>query len=283
MALSFVNVQSAQAQNLGWFDWMSPLAWFPTIDGEAKVRLIWMSVGNGSFIAQTNFAQDGGSLRNTFHLGKEELFLDSMVRFQLNRFSIRVAYEPRDFAGFRSGGTTYAGTLVAPLLAEARISYSGLRLGGDLDIVQWNRTRVGIDLDYDFFTPRFVYPSVSSASVGGGSIASTFSGPNAMTLGFHVVYNPLRTVFGGSPILEMRARWPVLGTEVTDWEIAGGIASPSTLLGSFSLMAGFRSTRVSYSAGDTSGLVIPTTPIVTFHPTFEAFFEGWFAEFAFYY
>jgi len=261
--VSQTGIQSATAQSLGWFDSWSPLVWFPSVEGDVKARLMWVGIGEGSFsgVSLPGSAQDGGGLRNTFHLNSEELFLDCAARLQIGRLSARAAYEPRDFVGFR-----------APGLGEARISYSGLRLGGDFDIILWNRTRLGVDIDYDLFTPKFVYPSLFS-----GTPIAKLSGPNALTIGVHAIYNPLRTVWGASPIVEARARWPIQGSQVTDWEVSGGIASPSTLMGSFSLTAGYRNTRLSYAAGEA------TSTVTIRNPRFEAVFEGWFAEFAFYY
>jgi hypothetical protein len=190
-----------------------------------------------------------------------------MVRVQISRLSVRAAYEQRDFAGFRTSG-----------LGEARITYSGLRLGWDLDVIQWNRTRLGIDMDYDVFTPKFTYPSPVARNP-----MARFTGSNALTLGFHAIYNPLRTFWGASPIVEVRARWPIQGSQVTDWEISGGVASPSTLMGSFSLTAGYRNTCLSYSAAEAITAGTSTFAVATTNPRFEAVFDGWFAEFAFYY
>ena len=32
---------------------------------------------------------------------------------------------------------------------------TGVRLGGDLDVVQWYRSRAGLDMDYDQYSPIF--------------------------------------------------------------------------------------------------------------------------------
>jgi hypothetical protein len=261
--LSLTGIQSASAQSFGWFDSWSPLVWYPSLEGDAKVRLMWVGIGEGSFAGTSvpGSVQDGGGLRSTFHMNQEEFFLDSMVRVQISRISVRAAYEQRDFSGFRAAG-----------LGEARITYSGLRLGGDLDIIQWNRTRFGLNMDYDLFTPNFRYPSLVSRNP-----IARFSGPNALTLGVHAIYNPIRTFWGASPIIEVRARWPIQGSQVTDWEVSGGLASPTTLMGSFSLTAGYRSTRLGYNAAEV------VSAVTTMNPRFEGVFNGWFAEFAFYY
>jgi hypothetical protein len=267
--LCLAGIQSSTAQSLGWFDSLSSLVWYPSVEGDAKARLMWVGIGEGSFSGTSlpGSVQEGGGLRGTFNLNKEEFFIDSMVRLQIGRFSARAAYEARDFVGFR-----------APGLGETRISYSGLRLGGDFDMLIWNRTRLGVDLDYDLYNPRFVYPSLVS-----GNPNAKFSGPNALTLGVHAICNPLRTIWGASPIVEARARWPIQGSQVKDWEISGGVASPATLMGSFSLTAGYRNTRLSYSAAEAITSVTPTSAVTTTNPRLETVFDGWFAEFAFYY
>lgn len=247
--VSFSVPGPATAQYFGIADWCSPLVWYPGVEGDVKVRLVWANVGSGSVSGP-----EGGSLTDTFHMTKESLFIDSMVRFQVSRVSIRTLYEPRDFSGFRSGFGT-----------EARLTYSGLRLGGDLDIVQWNKTRLGLNMDYDFYALKFTYPSNLSP------FPRSINGTNALTAGLHGVYNPLKTLFGVSGMVEGRVRWPVTGSEVTDWEISAGIAGPSTMMGSWSLTAGYRNTQVSFKAVD--------FPEVTF----DAVFNGWFSEFAFYY
>ncbi len=78
--LSLTGIQSGSAQSFGWFDSWSPLVWYPSLEGEAKVRLMWVGIGEGSFsgISLPGSVQDGGGLRSTFHLNQEEFFLDSI-------------------------------------------------------------------------------------------------------------------------------------------------------------------------------------------------------------
>jgi hypothetical protein len=242
-------VQPASAQYFGVLDALTPLAWYPSVEGQIAARLTWVSIASGSVSGP-----EGGSLTDTFHLNKNQLFLDSMARFQLSRVSIRTIYEPRDVAGYRLGFDT-----------EARLTYSGFRLGGDIDIIQCNKTRFGLDMDYDFYSPRLVYPTNLS------QFPHAINGTNALTMGVHGVYNPLETIFGVTPIVEARFRWPIAGTQVTDWEFSGGIASPSSLMGSWSLTAGYRNTQLSFSTGGAPDL------------KFDCAFQGWFGELAYYY
>ncbi len=247
--------QPAAAQSFG-FGSFSPLVWFPTLEGEVKVRPIVVHIGGGTLSAAVP-SDLGGSLRDTFKLNQSELFLDTTVRLQLSRLSIRGTYEPRDFASYRSDSVTYP--------AQARLSYSGIALGVDFDIIQWNRTRLGIDLDYNLFSPTFTYPRAGSGWI-------KLSGQNAGTLGFHASYNPLKTLWGLSAIAELRARWPISDTQVTDWEIAAGVASPNTVIGSWSLMAGYRNTRLSFKQDRGQE-----------RPCFDGTFDGWFGQLVYYY
>jgi hypothetical protein len=244
-----IVAQPASAQYFGALDSLSPLAWYPGVEGQVTARLTWVQIGSGSV---SGF--EGGSLRDTFHLNENELFLDSMARFQVSRLSIRTIYEPRDVAGYRLGFGT-----------EARLTYSGFRLGGDLDIIQCNKTRFGLDMDYDFYSPRFVYPTNVS------SFPHAINGTNALTMGVHAIYNPLETIFGMSGIVAARFRCPITGTQVTDWEFSGGIASPASLMGSWSFTAGYRNTQLSFSTGGEPEI------------KFDCVFQGWFGELAFYY
>jgi hypothetical protein len=245
-----VNIPAtASAQYFGVADWCSPLVWTPGVEGDVKARLVWVNIGSGSVSGL-----EGGSLIGTFHMTKAPVFIDSVARFQVSRVSVRTIYEPRDFSGFRLGFDT-----------EARLSYSGFRLGGDFDIIQWNKTRMGVNMDYDFYAIKFTYPSNISP------FPRAITGTNALTAGIHAIYNPLKTVFGISGLFEARVRWPVTGTDVTDWELGVGIASPATLMGSCSLTAGYRNTRVSFNKGDVRQI------------DFDVVFNGWFTELAFYY
>jgi len=250
LSVSFVEPAAAQYYGL---DAFSPMVWLPTLEAEATVRGSWVNLGNGSLTGLS-----GGSLRDHFKLNQTAFFVDTTVRLQLGRFSVRGTYEPRDLAAFVP---VFPGPDI-----EARFSYSGIRIGGDLDIIQWNRTRVGMDIDYDLYSPQFTFPILNAFR------ARTLRGENAFTMGFHVTYNPLRTLFGLSAIAQFKARWPISGTQVTDWEVSGGLASPTTVIGSWSLQSGYRNTQISFN--DYRGLP---------HPRFDGTIQCWFTELAYYY
>jgi hypothetical protein len=90
-------VQPAAAQSFG-FGNLSPLVWFPSLEAEVQVRPTLVHIGSGNLSGTTTPAE-GGSLRDTFKLNQNQLFIDTIVRLHLSRLSIRGAYAPRDFAG----------------------------------------------------------------------------------------------------------------------------------------------------------------------------------------
>jgi hypothetical protein len=230
-------------------DNFSPLVWLPLLEGETKVRVSEVSVISGSLSGP-----GGGRLREDFKLTQTQLFVDTMLRLQLSRLSIRGTYAPRDFAATELFG-----------VREVRLTYSGLTLGADLDFIQWNRTRVGVNFDYDLFSPQIYYPISLDRSL-------RIDGQNAGTVGFHVAYNPLTTLYGWSGMVEVRARWPVAGSQVTDWEIAAGMVSPTTVIGAMSLKGGYHNTSLNFR-----------NQLDREVPALDVTYGGWFVELAYYY
>jgi len=223
----------AAAQELsGLVDGFSPVISLPRLQGEMKGRLTWVQLVNGNqSIPDLGINWD---LKDNFNLSGGHLFLDYMLRVQLSRLSGRLYYEIRDFDG------------VAPFQniagqpgATARFTYTGIRLGADLDIYQRNRSRFGVDMDFDLYSPNF---TESLQTLGGKSI----TGPAAVTIGIHGVYNPVFCFWGVSTMLEGRVRWPLSDTKVTDWELSAGLVSPETMLGTMALKGGYRRTRVQF-------------------------------------
>ena len=157
-----------------------------------------------------------------------------MLRVQLSRLSGRLNYEIRDF----DGNAPFQNVAGQPG-AGARFTYTGIRLGADLDIFQRNRSRFGVDMDFDLYSPNF---TESIQTQGGKSI----TGPAAVTIGIHGVYNPVFCFWGVSTMLEGRVRWPISDTKVTDWELSAGFVSPETMLGTMALKGGYRRTRVQF-------------------------------------
>ena len=256
-------VSSAGAQELsGLLDGFSPVISLPWLQGEMRGRVVWARIVSGK---QTipSLGQDW-DLRDTFNLTDGHFFLDYMLRVQLSRLSGRLYYEISDFAK----SSRFQNVPGQPG-ATARFSYTGLRLGADLDFYQRCRTRFGVDMDFDLFAPNFT-ESVETA--GGKSI----TGNAAVTMGIHGIYNPVMNFWGISPLLEVRARWPISETKVTDWEISGGLASPETMLGTVAIKGGYRRTSLQFQSSqafkDASGST-----------DFDVVIGGWFGELIYYY
>jgi hypothetical protein len=236
----------------GLTDAFSPLVFPPTIHAEARVTPIWVSIVSG----KVSVAPEGTwDLREQFALNSGKVFLDSMGRLQIGSFSVRLHYEPRFFAGKIRLPTNPGVT------AESNFDFSGVRLGGDWDLFQRNLSRIGLDVDYYIYLPAFTQAIQSQ-------IASEIIGQNAVTLGAHVIYNPINNFYGMSGICEARARWSVGGTSVRDLELAAGIKAPATVMGNVALRGGYRRTMLEY---------------IDSRYTLDAIIAGWFGEIAYYY
>jgi hypothetical protein len=254
----------AVAQELsGLLEGYSPFIYLPGLQGEMKGRVTWVQIISGKqSIPDLGIDWD---LRDTFNLTSGHWFVDYMVRAQLSRLSGRLYYEIRDFAV-----TSPFQNISGQADTTARFSYSGIRLGADLDIFQRKRTRLGADVDFDLYSPVL---TESIVTPGGKSI----DGSNAVTLGVHGIYNPVMNCWGTSPILEARARWPISqNTKVTDWEVSGGLTSPDTILGTMALKGGYRRTTVQFTASQ----AFQNRGVGT---DFDVVMSGWFTELIYYY
>lgn len=253
LLICFALSASAADDVPGLADPRSPLVSLPLFRAEGKVGLIWMSVSGGSVTNDRTSRSD--SLRGDLKMDSSPFFLDSMVRLQGGRFSGRVIYEPRSFVGEKR-------TLTDPLfVGQSRFDYQGIRLGVDVDIAQWNWSRIGVNGDVDLYSPEFIDTIRDPDGL-------RMLGKRGATLGFHVVYNPVTCFFGMSPMIEVRARWPISGTEITDLALAAGLRTPETIFGSLSLKTGYRHTQIEFT--DQAR-------------TFNALLDGWFTELAYYY
>ncbi len=254
---------TAATQELsGLADGFSPFVFLPGLQGEMKGRLTWAQVVNGNQkIPDQGIAWD---LRDTFDLTNGHLCVDYMLRVQLSRLSARLNYEIRDFdasAPFQN--------IPGQPGASARFTYTGIRLGADYDVFQRNRSRFGLDMDFDLYAPSFT----ESILTQGGK---TITGPAALTLGIHGVYNPVLCFWGVSTILEARARWPLSDTKVTDWELSAGLVSPETMLGTMALKGGYRRTSVQFKDSQ----IFQNTGVST---DFDITMGGVFGELIYYY
>ena len=153
--------------------------------------------------------------------------------------------------------------------AEARFSHSGFRLGADLDLLQWGDSRVGLNADCDLSLPEF---TESVFTLEGKRI----SGEPPVTGGIHFYWNPTRYFLGLSGVLEAKARWPLTGSEVTEWEISAGARGVENSLGSIALKGGYRNTSLRFEDSQAyNGLEVTAT--------FDGVFYGWFLEFVYNY
>lgn len=252
----------AVAQDLSGLEGYSPVISLPWLRGEMKGRVTWVQpISGNQNIPDLGINWD---LKDNFDLSTGHWLVDYMLRVQLSRLSGRFAYEIRDFTG-----TAPFQNVPGQPSGGARFTYTGIRLGADFDIVQRNRSRFGIDMDFDLYSPNF---TESIQTSGGKSI----TGPAAITLGIHGVYNPVFCFWGVSTILEGRARWPISDTKVTDWELSAGLVSPETMLGTMALKGGYRHTRVQFKDSQAfQGANLSTD--------FDIVMSGVFGELVYYY
>lgn len=230
--------------------------------GEIRLRAMYVNLASGKeTIPQRNLTR---SLRDDYGMTSNSLFVDTMARIQAGRFSFRGHLDFCEFTGNRPYGNQ-----PGQLRADARFEYSGFRLGGDFDIVQWYESRIGVNLDYDIYNAYF---SEAIYTRGGRKIST--AGP--ITIGAHVVLCPPMNYLGVWPVLEGRARWSVSGPTMTDWEVAGGLRSAETLLGSIALRGGFRSTSLSFEDNVSAINNLPPTRL-------DVVLDGWFGEVVYYY
>ncbi|MBI5570256.1 MAG: hypothetical protein HY914_09955 [Desulfomonile tiedjei] len=232
----------------------APLISQPAFHVETKVRPIFVGVTSGKVTMPSTSSEWG--LKEAFGMDQTFLFLDSMVRFQFGRFSFRCIYEPREIVG----ETNFQHDPAAPK-AQARLDYSGLRLGADADLYQWGMSRIGLNFDQDLYPMIF-----SEANETPGGVK--FQGKEVATLGVHAVYNPISTWYGVSGVVELRARWAVSHTKVTDVAVSAGVKTPETILGALSWRVGYRSTAFELSGANR---------------TLDGILGGWFGEVAYFF
>jgi len=253
LALSGMSVSSAADLGIASLvDNCNPLLFMPCFRAEATVTPIWVSVTSGKL---TTAGQGISNLRDDLGLNRGALFLDTMVRLQFGPLSGRVYYEQRGLIG-------YVRVPNNPLVtARADFEYSGVGLGADLDLVRNNISRVGLNMDYQFYVPTFTQGILPL-------VPPVVAGENPLTIGAHAVYNPIRNFYGISGIFDIRARWSVSGATVNDAQASVGLKSPETVLGSVALKGGYRRTSIELTDAISN---------------FEAVLSGWFGELAYYY
>lgn len=257
------NGGCASAQGLfGVANPLVPFVYSPGLRGEARATAIWMGIASGqNTLPALNLSW---KLKDQFNMTKDNLFLDTMLKFSVGPLSVRGHYEQRYFKG-----RTNFQNIPNNRMADATFEYSGIRLGGDVDVFLPFGIYTGANLDYDLYQPFF---TEAIETAGGKKI----EGEGALTLGAHISANPVTSVYGVSGVFEIRARWPLSGTQVTDLEISGGMRAPETILGSVALKFGWRQTKIFFS--DTQ-----TYNGNSRDSDFDAVLDGWFGQFSYYY
>lgn len=254
----------AVAQDLfGFANPGSPFVYPPGLRGEVRATPIFLSIVKGKgTIASPPLVWN---LREHFNMTRTYLFIDTMVKLSVGRWSVRGHYEPREFVG-----QTNFRNLPYAHPADARLDYSGIRIGGDVDIFLPYCIYLGANLDYDLYHP--VFTEAVQTDAGGKRL----QGEAPLTLGMHVVANPVTSYYGMSGVFEARVRWPISGADVTDVELSAGLRTPETILGSVALKFGWRHTEISFSRSQRyNGLPVSTD--------FDTTIEGWFGQFCYYY
>jgi hypothetical protein len=193
----------------------------PGLQGEAQVTPILISIAKG----ENTIPSLGISWRSkeNFGMTRDYLYLDTRLRFTVGRFSAWCSYEPREFVGdqnFMNNPSLHS--------AEARFDYSGIRVGGGVDIFVGYGARVGCNLDFDLYRPIF-QEAIQTRS------GKKIRGDSPLTLGAHVAYNPVTNWYGLSGVFEAKARWSVQVATVFDLEVCGGLKAPETILGAWAL------------------------------------------------
>jgi hypothetical protein len=265
--LGFMGAAPASAQFFsGLTNYFSPLVYIPPVQGEFKVRPVFATITGGSF----SYPEIGQSwnLRDDFGMNSTALFVDLMGRLQVGMISGRVNIDIRDFSG-----TAKNPFFQGNARSDAQFEYGGFRLGMDVDPLMWGRSRVGANLDYYLYQPRFVEAVVGTGTGGATDISS---GATPLTLGFHVVLVPPTDWNGVTGIFEGRASWSVLGAATSNWEVSGGILFPETVLGAVGLKAGYQYTSLQFKDEQ----FFQGRELLG---EFDISFGGWFGEFVYYY
>lgn len=194
----------------------NPFVFPPRFAAELNARPMLVFMSHGKF--------QGPAAGIELHLDKDLQCPDkvSMIeiaaRGQAGRFSVRVVYD--------AYMTTFQGKL-------GTFNWPSARFGGDIDLIQGNGFRAGIDGDF-----IWEKPSLSIDLPGPADILIQWNRPG--TAGIHASYNP--PTWGGlSSTIEARCRLPLTQeSRVTEVELSAGVKSPETFLGTSGLRAGWR-------------------------------------------
>ncbi|AFM27513.1 hypothetical protein [Desulfomonile tiedjei] len=220
-----------------------PFLHMPQIGGEVRVTWLSYNMINGKFLfPERGIALD---LKDDLLFPHNVSAVEFAGRLQLARYSLRAVYDAY-MRAYRGSGYLY---------------WPELRIGADVDVFKRDTWRLGVNLD---FTTNYPTLSVTDPILGPFQVV----GQRPVTFGVHGWYNP-RFTCGISPVVEARYRWPIqTGTKMYEFEVAGGLKLPDTILGCSAVRAGWRHTATEFSsAGQTADVTL----------------SGVFAEYVFYY
>lgn len=204
----------------GLADPSSPVVYLPFFRGELRARPQCV------FLTKNQFTAPGlglsVDLTKDLNFSETVVMIEFMGRVQMGRFSLRINQD------------AWLHTSRSDL---GHISWPSTRLGADVDLVDTNTARLGANVDVSTDKTRF-----SAVVPNRGTFASDFERP--ITAGVHAALNPLG-VGGLSFSFDTRARWPLTQhMRITDFEIAGGLKTPLTMLGTSAVRAGWRYTSL---------------------------------------
>jgi len=197
----------------GLTDPFAPLVQPPLVRGEFRFRVLHISVTKG----RLHFPDLGVTEHFKGDLGiPNNLFMSEvMVRGQVGRFSLRVHYDG------------YFSTFSGP---KGHYQWPEFRIGGDVDVIERNGLRCGLNLDVCTDRPLL---SIDDFPLMGVRDFKRWNRP--VSMGLHAVWNPFG--WGGlSSSLEFRCRWPMQqDARVSEYEIAVGAKGPQTVVGTTGL------------------------------------------------
>ncbi|MBI5249028.1 MAG: hypothetical protein HY912_05990 [Desulfomonile tiedjei] len=220
-----------------------PFLHTPRLGAELRVTPIFYNLVNAKFLAP-DFGLDLDFKRDLGFVD-QAILVQLWGRVQLNRVSVRAYYDGY-LRTWRGAGYFF---------------WPDTGVGVDLDLIERRNIKFGIDMDMSWQRPTL---SISSPLHGNFFI----EGPRPVTFGVHGWYNP-QGIPVISPVFEMRYRWPIRsGTKFYEFEVAGGLKLPRTVLGDSAVRAGWRNTQIEFDFG---GLKADVT------------LSGIFGEYVFYY
>lgn len=223
-SMPFLGNKGAQDTEsiLGW----SLFAFAPRFKGEMRATAMLVSLEKGKF----SDADKGVSLDFIKDLGfeKQGFLVETMARTQLSRFGLRMYYN------------AYTKNLNGK---KGNLQWPEWRTGVDLDIINCDSLRFGLNMDTLWKEPTFSYFKPASGN-------ELIVWPRPVTIGVYGSYNP--SDFDSiTPSVEVRFRYPaVSGTLVKELEIAAGVKTPRSSKGSSALRAGWRYTSLEYDVAD---------------------------------